>query len=382
MLTGIVSTADVTPPATSPFQLVRQPPVMEGDKSTEDSGGKPLRHFPCRRLMTLPGPPGRIGPTMSDGPVHSSGERLLRAYQTQEKRFVERRFPLRFEPEVPAIRELYSQAKSFRWNPETDIAWSRLDVAHYSQETREATRLVWSRRAWGAYPGLGENTALLVRLCLESGAMGMDAKLFLSFRPAEEAKHLEVCFMLAERLGGYEPDPGEPGLARISNQPFAQVALDGDVPVEASIAALGALDDQLDFNLLLSHLHQSRDETVRAALRLITGDRARHVAFAWAFLGHRVPALDARGRAAVTDALRDVLTNVILAGYRNTWLLPDKSREPWLAAEEETARQGLGASTAAQERGVLRATIAQVRERFAAWKLELPRVEHAELGAI
>src|SRR2546426_8715349 len=28
------------------------------------------------------------------------------------------------------------------------------------------------------------------------------------------SKHLEVCHMLAERLGGYEPDPGEPGLAR------------------------------------------------------------------------------------------------------------------------------------------------------------------------
>jgi hypothetical protein len=31
---------------------------------------------------------------------------------------------------------------------------------------------------------------------------------------------------------------------------------------------------------------------------------------------------------------------------------------------------------------VLRATIAQVRERFAAWKLDLPRVDHAELGAV
>src|SRR5262245_18381122 len=101
---------------------------------------------------------------------------------------------------------------------------------------------------------------------MESGSLGMDAKLFLSFRPAEEAKHLEVCHVLAERLAGYEPDPGEPGLPRISKQPLAQVALDGDVPVEAYIAALGALDDQLDLNLLLSHLDQSRDETVRTAL--------------------------------------------------------------------------------------------------------------------
>jgi len=78
----------------------------------------------------------------------------------------------------------------------------------------------------------------------------------------------------------------------------------------------------------------------------------------------------------------DLLANVILAGYRNTWLLPEKIREPWLDAEAATARRGLGASTAAQERSVLRATIAQVRERFAAWKLDVPPVDHAELGTL
>jgi hypothetical protein len=317
---------------------------------------------------------------VSETPEHAA--RLLRAYQAQEKRFVERRFPLEFAPEVPTIRELYSQSKGLHWNPETDIAWDRLGPSRYDAATREAASRTWSRRAWSVYPGLTESTALLIRFCLESGSLGMDAKLFLSFRPAEEAKHLEVCHVLAERFGGYQPDPGEPGLARVSNHPFAQAALDGEVPVEAYIAALGALDDQLDLNLYLSHLRQARDEVVRAALRLIAGDRARHVAFAWTFLGSRLPALDARGRAAVIAAVRDMLAEVILAGYRNTWLLPEKSREPWLAAEEQTARQGLGASTAIQERAVLRATVAQVRERLKAWTLDLPRVEHPELGTL
>ena len=317
---------------------------------------------------------------MSETSEHAA--RLLRAYQAQEKRFVERRFPLQFAPEVPVLRELYSQAKGLRWNPETDIAWDRFDAARYAKPTLEAARRTWSRRAWSVYPGLTESTALLIRFCLESGSLGMDAKLFLSFRPAEEAKHLEVCHMLAERLGGYEPDPGDAGLARASNHPFAQAALDSDVPVEAYVAALGALDDQLDLNLHLSHLQHARDEVVRSAIRLIAGDRGRHVAFAWAFLGSRVPALDARGRAAVTDSVRDFLANVILGGYRNTWLLPETSREPWLAAEDETARHGLGASTMAQERGILRATIAQVRERFASWQLVLPHVDHPDLGTI
>jgi hypothetical protein len=306
-------------------------------------------------------------------------DRLLRGYQAQEKRFLERRFPLRFATENPVLRELYRQAKGLRWNPETDIAWSRFDAAAYAPDVRDAARLVWSRRAWGAYPGLGENTALLIRFCLESGAAGMDAKLFLSFRPAEEAKHLEACFLFARALGGYEPMPAEP-VARASNQPFAQMALDPDVSVEAVVAALGCLDDQLDLNLCLSHLHHSRDETARQILRLMAGDKQRHVLFAWTLLGDRLPRLDAGGRAAVGQAVRDMLERVILAGYRNTWLLPADAREPLLASEALTAEHGLGASTAAQEQAVVRATLAQVRERLAAWDVHLPHVDHPELG--
>jgi hypothetical protein len=210
----------------------------------------------------------------------------------------------------------------------------------------------------------------------------MDAKLFLSFRPAEEAKHLEACFMLAERLGGYVPDPGDPALGRISNQPFAQAALDPDLACEAFIAALGALDDQLDLNLLASHLRHAEDEVVRQALRLMAGDKQRHVLFAWAFLGNRLPALDTAGRAAVAAAAQDMLERVILAGYRNTWLLPPGQRDPLLRAEADTAAHGLGASTVAQEQSVLRATVAQLRERLAVWGVALPPAVHPELGTL
>jgi hypothetical protein len=106
------------------------------------------------------------------------------------------------------------------------------------------------------------------------------------------------------------------------------------------------------------------------------------VMFAWAFLGSRLPALDDGGRKAVAETVREMLANVILGGYRNTWLLPPASRAAWLTAEDETARAGLGASTAAQERSVLRATVTQVRERFAAWHLDIPAVSHPELGTL
>ena len=312
----------------------------------------------------------------------STADEMLRAYQRQEREFVERRFPLRFEPELPVVRELYEQAKRSRWNPLTEIAWDRFDARRYDAETLEAARLVWSRRAWSTYPGLAESTALLIRLCLESGARRMDAKLFLSLRPAEEAKHLEACYLFAERVGGYRPDPGDDAVRQTSNHPLAQMALDRDVPVAAYLAALGGLDDQLDLNLFLSHLQQTSDDVARQVLRLIAADKGRHVVFAWAVLAAEVADLGDDGRVRVATTVRDFLEAVVLTGYRNAWLVPGARAAELVRAEALTTERGLGASTAAQEARVLRATVIQLRERLAAWNVVLPAVTHPALGVL
>ena len=82
----------------------------------------------------------------------------------------------------------------------------------------------------------------------------------------------------------------------------------------------------------------------------------------------------------MAEAVRDMLERVILAGYRNTWLLPAGVPDRLLDAEALTAEHGLGASSAAQEKAVVRATLAQVRDRLATWDIALPRVDHPELG--
>ncbi len=60
--------------------------------------------------------------------------------------------------------------------------------------------------------------------------------------------------------------------------------------------------------------------------------------------------------------------------------MPPGASEGLLAAEALTAQHGLGASTVEQEKAVVRATLAQVRERLAAWDIALPYVTHPELG--
>jgi hypothetical protein len=84
----------------------------------------------------------------------------------------------------------------------------------------------------------------------------------------------------------------------------------------------------------------------------------------------------------VADVVLDVLEQAILKGYRNAWLLPPAAATDIVEADERTAAHGLGASTPARERAVLRATVAQVRERLAACQITVPVVEHPEVGAL
>ena len=213
--------------------------------------------------------------------------------------------PTLLRPREPGAPRAVQPGEGLAWNPETDIAWSRFDASAYSAPVREAARLVWSRRAWGAYPGLGENTALLIRFCLESGAAGMDAKLFLSFRPAEEAKHLEACLPLRpapRRLRGRSrrgrrarqqspvcPDGPRSrlaggsvrGRARLSRRPARSEPL--PEPSAAEPRRGGAPDPAID-------------RRRQAAPRAVRVDAARRPAAA---------ALDDEGRAAVGEAVRE-----------------------------------------------------------------------------
>ena len=280
-------------------------------------------------------------------------------FRTREA-FVERRFPCASHPRDPPAR-VYAQAKGLRWKPRDGIAWGRFDPAVYAHPVREAARLVWSRRAWGTYPGLGENTALLIRFCLESGAAGMDAKLFLSFRPAEESKHLEACFLFAKLLGGYESDPGE-AVARASNHPSSDGPRSGTCREAVVGPRLGCPGRQLDMNLCEPSADSSREP--RTA---------------------RQGAGRSRGTSSATCSSRGLLDERMQGSMRkNRAAVRRPSAIGWSAWPRRLSQTGSarGSTRSALRRGrllpttvsapptrtgkgVVRATLAQVRDRLA-----------------
>ena len=60
--------------------------------------------------------------------------------------------------------------------------------------------MYWSRRAWGEYGAISESPALQIRFCHEHCVP--DMALFFSIRSQEESRHAEVCYRMAEALGG------------------------------------------------------------------------------------------------------------------------------------------------------------------------------------
>ena len=75
-----------------------------------------------------------------------------------------------------------------------------------------------------------------------------------------------------------------------------------------------------------------------------------------------------------------MLERVILAGYRNTWLVPAGARDRLLAAEALTAEHGLGASTVATRRRWFAPRSPRCASASPRWDIALPPVDHPELG--
>src|SRR5260370_19549174 len=71
-----------------------------------------------------------------------------------------------------------------------------------------AARLHWSRRTWGESGAISESPALLLRFCLENRLA--DLRFFFTMRTQEEGRHAEASWLMAERLGGYLPQPQKP----------------------------------------------------------------------------------------------------------------------------------------------------------------------------
>ena len=169
---------------------------------------------------------------------------------------MERRFPLRFEPESPTLRELYSQAKGLRWNPRR--------TSRGAASTRRRTRPPCARRrgSCGAVARGAPTRArrehrappsILPRV-RRRGHGRQALPLLPPGRRGQAPRGLLPLRRAARRLRARTRARPSRGRAIIPSRRWPSIPT---CRWRRFVAALGCLDDQLDLNLCLSHLQQS-----------------------------------------------------------------------------------------------------------------------------
>lgn len=292
----------------------------------------------------------------------------------------ESRFPLELDIEIPRIRNLFHSATSNQWNPSCDIEWDALDITPFSPEQLYAGRMYWSRRAWGEYGAISESPALQIRFCKENCAP--DMRLFFTIRTQEEARHAEVCYRMAELLGGYieQPDLSE-FQGAVATHGVRKMALDPDVPLEGVIAALVCAAEEIAFDVFRHLIEITPNNVAQQVLKSIMRDEVRHCAFGWAFMGSRVPHLSKAQLEAVEDAVITMIEKVELNGYHSAWLSPDgPATRAQVEVDRLTWEAGLGATVEELEKPVFIASVGRIRRQMTeSWGIKLPMFHHPKI---
>ena len=292
----------------------------------------------------------------------------------------EQRFPLRLDVRMPRIRSLFRSATRKQWDPKTDIQWELLDRSKYREEQLMAAREYWSRRAWSEYGAISESPALLIRFCQD--ALAPDLAYFFTIRSQEEARHAEVCYLMAERLGGYIEEPIVVDYQKsVSTHGIRKMALDPGFSVDAIIAALVCGAEEVAFDVFKHLLDVTTHPTALQVIKAIMRDEVRHCAFGWFYLEHRIPEMSAAEIKVMEDALITMIEKVEMNGYHSSWLAPDSPASlAEMRADRLTWEAGLGATVEELEKPIFVGTVQRIRERVKPWGIDLPLFHHQKIG--
>ena len=292
----------------------------------------------------------------------------------------EQRFPLRLDVRMPRIRSLFRSATRKQWDPKTDIQWELLDLSKYREEQLMAAREYWSRRAWSEYGAISESPALLIRFCQD--ALAPDLAYFFTIRSQEEARHAEVCYLMAERLGGYIEEPIVVDYQKsVSTHGIRKMALDPGFSVDAIIAALVCGAEEVAFDVFRHLLDVTTHPTALQVIKAIMRDEVRHCAFGWFYLEHRIPEMSAAEIKVMEDALITMIEKVEMNGYHSSWLAPDSPASlAEMRADRLTWEAGLGATVEELEKPIFVGTVQRIRERVKPWGIDLPLFHHRKIG--
>lgn len=285
-------------------------------------------------------------------------------------------YPVVAALEYDDIWQLCLQARDLAWDPVRAIDWA--DLKRFGdtlpQEVRDAGAEWWSLRAWmehGATPYGAERyrDAVFEHLPFE-------VKQHVVNFIAEELRHHEASFRVADALGGYQPIPRSDYFQMVIPK-FHDEADEKAMPFYAGMA-VNTLFEQLSGELLTARYKNARHGAIKEACRLILRDEARHIQFGRILMRRFFATLTLDQKTMLGAKFAKKLRGSLLNGVYSVVNLPAEERKRAARARHLAAEYGLGATFPDEEVAIIADALAQIRADVAPYDVPIPIVAEIE----
>jgi hypothetical protein len=277
-------------------------------------------------------------------------------------------YPVVSKMEYPEVWRLCTQARELAWDPAADIDYSDLQEADLPPEVRQAGAEWWSLRAWmehGATPYGAERLRDAI-----FGHQPFEIKQHITNFIAEEFRHHEASFRIAEHLGAYEPTPRADYFRDI----IPRFHDEKDERAMSFFAGLSVntLFEQLSGELLQARYENARFDSIREACRLILRDEARHIQFGRIIMRRFFSELPPDEKKTIGIKVAKKLRGSLLNGVYAVVNLPEDERRRSGRNRALAADHGLGATHPDEEMGIIKRGVDKIREDIGVYGVEIP----------
>ncbi|MDB5805651.1 MAG: hypothetical protein JWN73_2973 [Betaproteobacteria bacterium] len=277
-------------------------------------------------------------------------------------------YPVVSTVEYPEVWRLCTQARELAWDPVTAIDYSDLVNADLSPEVRAAGAEWWSLRAWmehGATPYGAERLRDAIYQ-----HQPFEIKQHITNFIAEELRHHEVSFRIADGLGGYQPTPRADYFKDIIPK-FHNEADEKSMSFFAGLS-VNTLFEQLSGELLQARYENARYTSIKEACRLVLRDEARHIQFGRIIMRRFFNELPADEKKNIGIKVAKKLRGSLLNGVYAVVNLPPDERARSAKNRELASSHGLGATHPDEEMDIIRKGVNKIREDVGQYGVEIP----------
>lgn len=282
-------------------------------------------------------------------------------------------YPVVVEVVYPEVWDLCLAARELAWDP-ARIDFSDVRNADLPPEVRQVGGEWWSLRAWmehGATPYGAERLRDAI-----FAHQPFEVKQHIVNFIAEELRHHEASFRIAQALGQYQTSPRSDYFQSIIPK-FHDERDEKEMPFFAGLA-VNTMFEQLSGELLQARYENARFASIKEACRLILRDEARHIQFGRIIMRRFFSELKAHDKQMLGAKVSKKLRGSLLNGVYAVVNLPEDERRRAGRARALAAEYGLGATHPDEELGIIKQALHRLREDVAPWDVPIPAIPEVD----